>query len=67
MQRLRDLKQFETGRRFGECGKLCCAVLVHIIMYAGGNKDKELARQKIRAAHIIAIERGRMMARQYKK
>lgn len=49
MQRLRDLKQFETGRRFG------------------GNKDKELARQKIRAAHIIAIERGRMMARQYKK
>ncbi len=46
-QRLRDLKTYEAGRKFG------------------GHRDREGEREKTRAAHQVAMERARMIARRW--
>ncbi|XP_064397763.1 G patch domain-containing protein 8-like isoform X2 [Halichondria panicea] len=48
-QRLRDLKTYEAGRKFG------------------GHRDREGEREKTRAAHQVAMERARMIARRKAK
>ena len=65
-QRLRDLKQYETGRRFGEwCGLVSGDDVA--VTTIGGHRSNSEAKEKMVAAQRVAIERAQMRIRQERK